>query len=91
VGKGKELNMQIDRFTKTLLLAIIVLLTILVVKPVFQASIIYGGKGIEYRVIALPDADLGEWEKVLNQLGKDGWELIGFPMSNMPHIAVLKR
>jgi len=61
------------------------------VKPVFEPRDSYTGKRIEYKAIALPGEDLKEWEKVLGQHGKDGWELVGFPMSNHPHIAVFKR
>ncbi|MEK7698770.1 MAG: hypothetical protein AAB332_00050 [Planctomycetota bacterium] len=83
--------MQIDRFTKACLFAMVVLLAILLVKPVFEPRDSYAGKRIEYKAIALPGEDLKKWEEVLGQYGSDGWELVGFPMSNNPHIAVLKR
>ena len=82
--------MRIDRFTKACLLAIIILLTILVVKPVFEARDSYAGKRVEYKVIVLPQENLPKWEQQLMQLGNDGWELVGFT-SLSPHIAVLKR
>jgi hypothetical protein len=85
-------TMRIDRFTKTCLLAIVVLLSIFVVKPVFEPRYSYAAKSIEYKVIEFThQAQPKEWETVLNQYGKDGWELAGFSPDNNPYRAVLKR
>ena len=84
--------MQIDRFTKACLFAIVVLLTILVVKPVFEPRDSYAAKRAEYKVIDFSyGSKAAEWEQIFNQYGKDGWELVGFASDNNPYRAVLKR
>lgn len=90
--------MQIDRFTKACLLAIVVLLTILLVKPVFEARDSYAAKKVQYKVVFLSEPresgkkhDPQIWEVELQKYGSEGWELVGFAPSNLPYIAVLKR
>jgi len=76
--------MQVDRFTKALLLAIVILLSIVVVKPVFEARDSYAAKNVKYKVISdLPSVANGRTEKYskgteigLNKYGAEGWELI---------------
>lgn len=83
--------MQIDRFTRACLLAIIILLTIFVVRPVFEIKESYAAGGVEYKVISdLPDAArfFRETEKVLNQYAKQGWELVEYSNGGW---AILKR
>lgn len=70
-------TMRIDRFIKASLLAVVILLTILVVKPLFEAGHSYATKRVEYKVIALPGENLSKWEQQFMQLGNDGWELVG--------------
>ena len=65
--------MQIDKFTKACLLAIVILLTILAVKPVFEARESYAAKTVQYKVVY---AGEGSGEKTLNEQSKDGWELV---------------
>ncbi|MBI3755337.1 MAG: DUF4177 domain-containing protein [Deltaproteobacteria bacterium] len=67
--------MQIDKFTKACLLAIVILLTILVVKPVFEARESYAAKTVQYEVV---DSTLNpdNANKVLNEQAKNGWELV---------------
>jgi hypothetical protein len=76
--------MQVDRFTKALLLAIAILLLILVVKPVFESRDSYAEKNVKYKVISdLPSIINGKTEQFLkgteiglNKYGAEGWELI---------------
>ena len=84
--------MQIDRFSKACLFAIVVLLTILIIKPMFEAKESYAARTVQYKVVFLSEPkNEKQWETEFLQYGNDGWELIGFAMSNVPYIAVLKR
>jgi len=84
--------MQIDRFTKACLLAIVVLLTILVVKPVFEPRDSYAAKKVQYKVVFLEEPSIERhWEEKFQQYGNEGWELAGFALSNHPYIAILKK
>ncbi len=87
--------MNIDRLTKACLLTIVFLLSILVVKPLFEVDS-YAGKSIDYKVITFHESDneselKKSWEGILKQYGKDGWEVVGLVWSNYAHIAILKR
>lgn len=81
--------MLLDRFTKVLLLAIVVLLAVIVMKPVFEPENSYAAKKIEYKVVyGLPSvADMrGEpffkgTENGLNKYGAEGWELVEYSNS----------
>ncbi len=78
--------MLVDRFIKVSHLAIIILLIIILVKPIFEPEDSYASKPktIEYKVIHnLPDLmnSKGEQfykgtEEGLNKYGAEGWELI---------------
>lgn len=73
--------MQVDRFTKACLFAIVVLLTIFLVKPVFEPRDSYASKNFKYKVTILqPTYDNpGAFKKLedeLNKLGAEGWEVI---------------
>lgn len=72
--------MKLDKCTKVLLLAIVVLLTIIIVRPAFEPKNSYAAKGVEYKVVPLAmDFTLREMEhlqKRLNDFATEGWELI---------------
>jgi len=72
--KGGE-NMQIDRFTKACLLAIVILLSILFVKPMFEVRDSHAAKTIKYLVIPIPGGT-EPMQQTLDKYGADGWELV---------------
>lgn len=85
-------TMSTDRFTKTCLLAIVVLLTILLVKPVLNPRDSYAAKRSEYKIIEFGNASRPlQWEQALNQYAKDGWELVGLSPDNNPYRLILKK
>lgn len=84
--------MNIGRLTTACLLAVIVLVSVFLVRPLFEVRNGYAGKSIDYKVITLHEPNneselKRSWEEILKQYGKDGWELVGFAPSNHPYIA----
>ena len=71
--------MRIDGYTRALLTAIALALTVLAVRPLLAPAPSYAARAIEYRIISVPDSTRNNvlLEK-LNSLGKDGWEAILF-------------
>ncbi|MBF0472459.1 MAG: hypothetical protein HQK91_12345 [Nitrospirae bacterium] len=72
--------MQYDRFTKACLLAIVLLLMIILVKPMFEPKDSFAAaKKVQYEVIQ-KEWDKDEFQIVLNKMANSGWELVSFTM-----------
>ena len=80
IEKGDE-NMKGDLFIRTLLIIIVVLLALNIVLPILSNPMpSYAARSIQYKVFELP-GEIEDIEKILNEYGKEGWELIiGFPI-----------
>lgn len=69
--------MVIDRFTKVLLLAIVVLLMVTLMKSVFEPQNSYAGKTIKYLVVPITGGGSAEKaQEALDKYGADGWEFV---------------
>lgn len=68
--------MSTDRFTKVLLVLIIILLTALLIKPIFTPMETYATKVYQYKVVSGYEYDTsGELEDGLNKYTAEGWKL----------------
>lgn len=90
IKKGDE-NMKYDLFTRISLIIIMVLLALNLILPLSLLSPVpsYAARSIQYKVAfceypkhdRVDDRDIYErnvlLEKLLNEYGKEGWELIG--------------
>jgi hypothetical protein len=65
--------MKIDRYTKTVLTVIAGLLALLLLRPMLTSTPSYAANPVQYKAV---DARGGSMEAVLNQLGKEGWEVV---------------
>ena len=81
IEKGDE-NMKFDLFTKISLIIIVVLLALNIILPILSSPTpSYAAKNIQYKVINYEEAGGKEsFEKLLNEYGKEGWELIGLEL-----------
>ena len=65
--------MKIDRYTKTVLTVIAGLLALLLLRPMLTGTPTYAANPVQYKAV---DARGGSVETVLNQHGKEGWEVV---------------
>jgi len=65
--------MKIDRYTKAVLTVIAGLLALLLLRPMITGTPSYAANPVQYRSV---DARGGSVETVLNQLGREGWEVV---------------
>jgi len=84
--------MKESRFTKVLLIIIIVLLALNIVLPILSNPMpSYAARLIQYKVSEMAGG-AGDTEKILNEYGKEGWELITVGFSGIGNpIAIFKR
>jgi uncharacterized membrane protein YjgN (DUF898 family) len=82
IEKGDE-NMKCDLFIKTSLIIIVVLLALNIILPILSSPTpSYAAKNIQYKVINYEEVrGKGSFEKLLNEYGEEGWELIGLVLN----------
>ncbi|MBU4350694.1 DUF4177 domain-containing protein [bacterium] len=72
--------MKGDLFIRTLLIIIVVLLALNIVLPILSNPMpSYAARPIQYKVCKMMDPlawEIEDIEKILNECGKEGWELI---------------
>jgi len=73
-------TMKIDGHTKTLLTVIAGLLALLLLRPIVTSTPSYAANPVQYKAV---DARGGSVETVLNQHGKEGWEVVWVYTSGM--------
>lgn len=89
LNQKEDKTMKTDKFTKGCLLAVVVLLAVLLIKPYFEANVAYAAKGVEYKVVWTGCDDRKEldiaacYQKELNGYGREGWELVGTGVRGM--------
>ncbi len=102
IEKGDK-HMKGDLFTKISLIIIVVLLALNIILPILSSPVpSYAAKNIQYKVITCEEParklardlamDGDSFEKLLNEYGKEGWELISAPcLSGGVGIIIFKR
>lgn len=80
---------------KLFLLAIVVLLTANLIRPLVSPSISHAAPSIQYKVVmldyTLPIDQLGPvMESLLNEYGKKGWEMVTAPSMQFPYFIFKK-
>ena len=67
--------MKFDRFIRICLVIIVVLLLVDIAKPSLQMHVAAASPPVQYKVVDLP-ARTRKAELILNELGKEGWQLV---------------
>lgn len=82
IKKGDE-NMKCDLFIKISLIIIVVLLALNIILPILSSPVpSYAAKNIQYKAINYEEVrGKGSFEKLLNEYGEEGWELIGLVLN----------
>jgi len=81
--------MKGDLFIRTLLIIIVVLLALNIVLPILSNPMpSYAARSIQYKVFEMAGGP-GDTEKILNEYGKEGWELINDP--SLGRVFIFKR
>ena len=68
--------MTIDRYTKVMLTVIALSLALIAMRPLFSPTPSYAARAIEYKLVSHDGRASLLMEKELQQLGKEGWELV---------------
>lgn len=70
-------TMKHNLVIKVLLVAIVILLAVNLIRPLVLSSVTYAARRIQYKVVKIPHQAKAEHvESLLNNYGKDGWELV---------------
>jgi uncharacterized membrane protein YjgN (DUF898 family) len=85
-------KMKGDSFIRTLLIIIVTLLALNIILPILSSPVpSYAARPIQYKVSEMAGG-AGDTEKILNEYGKEGWELITVGFSGIGNpIAIFKR
>jgi hypothetical protein len=67
--------MKIDRYTKVVLTVVALALALIAMRPLFSPTPSYAARAIEYKVVNYGTGGPAK-EKRLNEMGKDGWDLV---------------
>jgi hypothetical protein len=91
IKKGDE-NMKNYLFIRTLLIIIVVLLALNIILPILSnPAPSYAARQIQYKVSQMAE-ETKDIEKILNEYGKEGWELITVGFSGLGNpIVIFKR
>jgi len=82
IEKGDE-NMKNYLFIRTLLIIIVVLLALNIILPIISSPApSHAAKNVQYKVIDIGEVpkDNESFEKLFNEYGKEGWELIALDL-----------
>ncbi len=71
--------MRLDKTSKTLLLVITILLTIILVKPLFEVRSSYAQRKTAYKIVSLNRSwNSTQIESEFNKHGTQGWEFVQY-------------